>query len=199
MPANRVLFVDDDQSVVQALANFFRQTGHEAFQALNGKDGIALWDQVRPEVTVLDLHMPGMSGLEVLEVLRRRGAIVIMLTGHGEIEHAVQAMKLGAENFLTKPVDMGHLVAAVEKAAEKARLRQENVELRERLTPSMRRRLMRLGAFALLIAGSVLIGRWIGGVEDERPTRPIPVPFDQDTSTTTPPAPLVPGPDPPRR
>lgn len=189
MPAYRVLLIDDDQSVVQALGNFFRQSGYEVYQALNGKEGIALWDQTRPEVTVLDLHMPGMSGLEVLEVLKHRGAMVIMLTGYGEVEHAVQAMKLGAENFLTKPVDMGHLVAAVDKAAEKARLRQENVELKARLTPGMRRRLVRLGAFGVLIVLSVLIGRWIGGAEAERPTRPIPVPFDQDTSTRSLPPP----------
>ncbi|HWP37618.1 MAG TPA: response regulator [Gemmatimonadales bacterium] len=189
MPAYRVLLIDDDQSVVQALGNFFRQSGYEVYQALNGKEGIALWDQTRPDVTVLDLHMPGMSGLEVLEVLKHRGAMVIMLTGYGEVEHAVQAMKLGAENFLTKPVDMGHLVAAVDKAAEKARLRQENVELKARLTPGMRRRLVRLGAFGVLIVLSVLIGRWIGGAEAERPTRPIPVPFDQDTSTRSLPPP----------
>jgi DNA-binding NtrC family response regulator len=196
LPPYRVLFVDDDQSVLQALGNFFRQSGYEVYQAPNGKEGVALWDQTRPDVTVLDLHMPGMSGLEVLEVLKHRGAMVIMLTGYGEVEHAVQAMKLGAENFLTKPVDMAHLVVAVDKAAEKARLRQENVALKARLTPSIRRRLVRLSAFAALIVLSVLIGRWIGGAEVERPSRPIPVPFDQDTSTRSFP---VPGADTTRR
>jgi DNA-binding NtrC family response regulator len=189
LPAHRVLFIDDDQAVAEALARYFQQAGHEVYKALNGKDGIALFDQVRPDVTVLDLHMPGMSGMEVLEVLRQRGAVVLMLTGYGEIEHAVQAMKLGAENFLTKPVDMGHLAATVEKAAEKSRLRRENVELRARLTPNLRRRLLRAAAFAALLVASVLIGRWIGGAEQERPTRPIPVPFDQDTGTRVPPPP----------
>ncbi len=187
MPPYRVLFVDDDQSVLQALGNFFLQSGYEVYEAPNGKEGVAL---------IADLHMPGMSGLEVLEVLKHRGAMVIMLTGYGEVEHAVQAMKLGAENFLTKPVDMAHLVVAVDKAAEKARLRQENVALKARLTPSIRRRLVRLSAFAALIVLSVLIGRWIGGAEVERPSRPIPVPFDQDTSTRSFP---VPGADTTRR
>ena len=176
--AHRLLFVDDDQAVVRALTNYFRQGGHEVHQALNGKDGIALFDQVRPDVTVLDLHMPGMTGLEVLEVLRHRGGTVIMLTGYGEVEHAVQAMKLGAENFLTKPVDMAHLVAAVDKAAEKGRLRRENVELRARLSPSLRRRLVRFGALAILLAAAAFLGRLIAGEQEARPERPIPVPFD---------------------
>ena len=176
--AHRLLFVDDDQAVVKALSNYFRQAGHEVHLALNGKDGIALFDQVRPDVTVLDLHMPGMTGLEVLEVLRQRRGMVIMLTGYGEVEHAVRAMKLGAENFLTKPVDMSHLVAAVDKAAEKGRLRSENVELRARLSPSVKRRLVRYGALALLLAVSALLGGLIGGKEEARPARPIPVPFD---------------------
>jgi DNA-binding NtrC family response regulator len=199
LAAHRVLFVDDDQSVVQALGNYFRQLGHEVHTAPDGKQGIAAFDRIRPDVTVLDLHMPGMTGMEVLEVLKQRGAMVIMLTGYGEIEHAVQAMKLGAENFLTKPVDMAHLVAAVEKAAEKGRLRRENVELRARLTPSMRRRLMRWGAFAALVAASVLLGRFIGGAGEERPARPIPVPFGQDTTIRNPTGPLAPSLDTARR
>jgi len=195
LAAHRILFIDDDQAVVQALANYFRQVGHDVHTAPDGKEGIATYDRVRPDVTVLDLHMPGMSGMEVLEVLRQRGAMVIMLTGYGEVEHAVQAMRLGAENFLTKPVDMAHLVAAVDKAAEKGRLRQENVELRERLTPSMRRQLIRWGAFAALVAASVLLGRFIGGAGAERPARPIPIPFDQDTAIRNRAAPMAPGVD----
>lgn len=195
MAAHRILFIDDDQAVVQALANYFRQVGHDVHTAPDGKEGIATYDRVRPDVTVLDLHMPGMSGMEVLEVLRQRGAMVIMLTGYGDVEHAVQAMRLGAENFLTKPVDMAHLVAAVDKAAEKGRLRQENVELRERLTPSMRRQLIRWGAFAALVAASVLLGRLIGSAGAERPARPIPVPFDQDTAILNRAAPMAPGVD----
>ncbi|HXV86515.1 MAG TPA: response regulator [Gemmatimonadales bacterium] len=195
MAAHRILFIDDDRAVVGALANYFRQTGNEVHTAPDGKAGIALHERVRPDVTVLDLHMPGMSGMEVLEVLRDRGAMVIMLTGYGEIDHAVQAMRLGAENFLTKPVDMAHLVAAVDKAAEKGRLRSENVELRARLTPTLRRQLVRVAAFAALIVAAMLLGRFIGGGAAERPTRPIPVPFSQDTATLNPVAPMAPGVD----
>ena len=106
-----------------------------------------------------------------------------MLTGYGEVETAVEAMRLGAENFLTKPVDMGHLAATVEKAAEKNQLRRENVELRKRL-PSFRRLMIRWSVVVLLLAASVWVGKLIGKGED-RPVNPIPVPIDS-TSPRTP-------------
>jgi FixJ family two-component response regulator len=102
-----------------------------------------------------------------------------MLTGQGEIEIAVRAMQLGAENFLTKPVDMDHLTATIEKAAEKAVLRSENVELKQRLRPSVKRQLVRLTLFVLLVVASAIVGKMIGGTtEREDPRAVIPVPLD---------------------
>src|SRR5690242_13579268 len=86
--------------------------------------------RVRPDVVLLDVHLPDASGLDVLERLRREGAAVILLTGQGDIETAVKAMQLGAENFLTKPVDMTHLSAAIARVAEKTRLSRQNARLR---------------------------------------------------------------------
>jgi DNA-binding response OmpR family regulator len=171
----RILFIDDEPSVLKALGDYFAQLGHEVFRAESGKKGLGEYGRVSPDVTVLDLHMPDMSGLDVLRELRKQDAMVLMLTGHGEIETAVQAMKLGAENFLTKPVDLQHLVAAVEKAAEKVVLRRENVELRSRLKPSFRRRALRYAGFAILVAASLMLGQLIGGGEDTRPQAPIPI------------------------
>ncbi len=179
MASHTVLFIDDDPDVLRTLGDYFEKVGHRVHRAPSGKEGIALWEQVRPEVTVLDLFMPGMNGLEVLEVLRKKRAMVIMLTAYGDVESAVEAMRLGAENFLTKPIEMLHLVQAVEKAAEKGELRREVVALRRRLTPSLRRRIVRLGLLLLLIVASVTLGRWIGDEEGEaRPRTPIPVPLD---------------------
>ena len=110
---------------------------------------------------------------------RQRKAMVIMLTAYGDVESAVEAMRLGAENFLTKPIDMSHLVQAVEKAGEKSSLHREVVELRERLTPNMKRRLFRVALLLILIVVSVALGRWIGDTgEDTRPRADIPVPVD---------------------
>lgn len=192
MATYRILFVDDDPAVLRSLGDYFERLGHEVYRASSGKEGIKLFEQHQPDVVVLDLFMPEMPGMEVLEVLVRRQAMVIMLTGHGELENAIQAMRLGAENFLTKPVDMAHLVAAVEKAAEKGRLRRENIELKARLSPSLRRRLVRYGALGVLVVLSWWLGRWIGREEEVRPMRPIPVPLQQDTAIPRPNAP--PGP-----
>jgi DNA-binding NtrC family response regulator len=87
---------------------------------------------------VLDLHLPGMDGLEALRCFRERNAAVILLTGHGDVSIAVQAMQLGAENFLTKPVDIEHLIAAVARVADKVRLRRLNELLLLRSTSGER-------------------------------------------------------------
>jgi DNA-binding NtrC family response regulator len=181
----RLLFVDDEESVRRSLGNYFRELGYEVHLAASGKEGLALYEQAQPHVVVLDLRMPGMSGLEVLESLRQRDAVVLMLTGYGEIETAVQAMRLGAENFLQKPVDMPHLVAAVEKAGEKAELRRENRELRARLSPNFRRRLAQIAIAVALVGGALAVGWLIGGERGERPTRPIPVPIQPADTTMT--------------
>ena len=87
-----ILLVDDDQNILKALGNYFERVGHVVHSAQSGKQAIALHERTRPDVTVLDVFMPEMSGLEVLEILRGRGAVVVMLTGQGEIEIAVRAM-----------------------------------------------------------------------------------------------------------
>src|SRR5260370_38149595 len=86
--------------------------------------------RVPPDGVLLDPPPPDASGLTVLERLRREGAAVILLTGQGDIETAVKAMQLGTENFLTKPVDMTHLSAAIARVAEKVRLSRQNARLR---------------------------------------------------------------------
>ncbi len=194
MTKYRLLFIDDEEPILRALGNYFIELGHEVHTATSGKEGLGLFDQVEPHVVVLDLQMPEMSGMEVLEVLRPKRAVVLMLTGHGEIESAVQAMRLGAENFLQKPVDMPHLVAAVEKAAEKADLRRENRELRARLHPSTKRQIMRVVLLLALVTVAVGIGAIIGSEGGERPMVPIPIPIEQDTVFPAPgDAPVRPG------
>ncbi len=183
----KILLVDDDESILNALGRYFEKIGHEVHRAGSGKEAIALHERVRPDVTILDVLMPEMSGMEVLEVLRKRDAMVVMLTGQGEIEIAVQAMQLGAENFLTKPVDMDHLTAAIEKAVEKGVLRRENVELKLRLHPSIKKQLIRAALFVLLVVASAIVGKMIGDTTDRGDRRAvIPVPLDTSGTSTNP-------------
>ena len=169
----RVLIIDDDAAVLKGLADYFERLKYEVVRASTGNQGVAAFDAQEPDVTILDLRLPDMDGLQVLEALRRKRALVIMLTGYGDIPTAVQAMQLGAENFLTKPVDLPHLVATVERAIEKLELRRENTRLRE-LVPTTRRRIVQALIVLGLIAGSLGIGRAVGGLGNERPA-PTPI------------------------
>ncbi|MFZ5624492.1 MAG: sigma-54-dependent transcriptional regulator, partial [Gemmatimonadota bacterium] len=124
-----ILLIDDDVDVLRSIGNYFEQTGYEVVRELTGEAGLATYRRVLPDVVILDLGLPGMNGLEMLERLREQGATVILLTGNADIPTAVQAMQLGAENFLTKPVDLAHLSAAAQRAAEKVMLRRINAAL----------------------------------------------------------------------
>jgi len=128
--ADTLLLVDDDVSVLRAIGDYFERIGYEVWRETSGEAAEETFRRVRPDVVLLDLHLPDSSGLVVLERLRREGGAVVLLTGQGDIETAVSAMQLGAENFLTKPVDMTHLAAAIARVAEKARLSRQNARLR---------------------------------------------------------------------
>lgn len=184
----RILIVDDDEAVLKALSDYFARLGYEVVRAGTGKQGIAGYSSQEPDVTILDLKLPDMDGLQVLDLLRRKKALVILLTGYGDIPTAVQAMQMGAENFLTKPVDLPHLVATVERAIEKLDLARENVRLR-RLIPSTRKRVVQIAVTILLVLGSLVAGRWVGGIgiEEEAPPEIAP-------NLERPPAPLPPTP-----
>ena len=159
----RILIVDDDEAVLKGLSEYFARLGYDVVRAANGQRGLDGFAAQEPDVTILDLRLPDIDGMQVLETMRRKRALVILLTGYGDIPTAVRAMQLGAENFLTKPVDMPHLVATVERAIEKLDLRRENVRLR-RMVPSTRRRVLQAVAALVLVAAALLVGRFVGNV-----------------------------------
>jgi len=130
--ADTLLLVDDDASVLRAIGDYFERLGFEVFREATGEQAVETFRRVRPDVVILDLHLPDVNGLVVMEQLRREHGAVILLTGQGDIETAVRAMQLGAENFLTKPVDMTHLAAATARVVEKVRLSHQNALLRAR-------------------------------------------------------------------
>lgn len=127
--ADSVLLIDDDEGVLRSIGAYFEKLGAEVYREGTVAQGLEAFERARPDVVLLDLQLPDADGLVALEQLRSKGASVIVLTGHGDIQTAVRAMQMGAENFLTKPVDMPHLAAAVARIAEKARLRRQNERL----------------------------------------------------------------------
>ncbi len=130
--ADTLLLVDDDAAVLRAIGDYFERLGYEVLRESTGDGGVEAFRRERPDVVILDLNLPDASGLDILERLRGENGAVILLTGAGDIQTAVRAMQLGAENFLTKPVDMNHLAAATARLAEKVRLSRQNAMLRSR-------------------------------------------------------------------
>jgi len=128
-----VLIVDDERPVTDAFAAFFERHGnHTVTRAYTGEEAIAAYEASRPDLVLLDLRLPDMTGFDVYARIREHAPVVIMISGHGDIPLAVQALQSGAENFLTKPVELAHLAVAAERAFEKVRLRQLNHYLSER-------------------------------------------------------------------
>jgi DNA-binding NtrC family response regulator len=134
--SDSILIVDDDADVLRAVGDYFEKLGYEVFREGRGEAAVEAYPRLRPDVVILDLRLPGMDGLQVLDELRRHDAAVVLLTGHGDIAAAVRAMQLGAENFLTKPVDLPLLAAAAARALEKVHLRRHNALLVSQLAPA---------------------------------------------------------------
>ncbi len=127
-----LLLVDDDADLRNDVASFLGTRGYRVETCGDGEEALAQADRRAFDVAILDLSMPGLSGLEVLRRLKARGAEceVVMLTGEGTIETAVEAMKLGAREFLSKPISLRELDRLVRKAYETGQLQRENQQLK---------------------------------------------------------------------
>src|SRR5260370_20211640 len=130
--ADSVLLIDDDADVLRVLGEYFDTLGYEVSRATTAEEWLEAFGRLRPDVVILDLHLTDLDGREVLERVRAQGGSVILLTGQGDIENAVREMQLGAEHFLTKPVDLNRLAAATARVGERIRLARQNALLRAR-------------------------------------------------------------------
>ncbi|MBP7146208.1 MAG: sigma-54-dependent Fis family transcriptional regulator [Acidobacteria bacterium] len=131
----RILVVDDEDSVRQALAGILEDEGYEVVQAASGEQGIEAALGSAPDAIFLDVWLPGIDGIATLRQLRERGAVapVIMISGHGTIETAVRATKLGAYDFVEKPVSLERVLLVTANALRHARLERRNRALRAEL------------------------------------------------------------------
>ena len=119
-----VLIIDDEQNLRSSLAEFLELEGFKCIGAEDGSKGLSLLEKEVFDAILLDLRMPRISGLEVLQTIRERGLdiVVIMMSAHGEIDDAVSAMKLGADDYLVKPFDPSELVLRLSRAVNSHRL-----------------------------------------------------------------------------
>lgn len=129
----RILAVDDEPNMRRLLEIGLKQAGYEALTADNGRAALDVMKQEQVDLVVSDLHMPGMSGLELLATMRAENESIpfIMVTAQGEIATAVEAMKLGATDYILRPFDLEVLEVAIAKALDVQRLQVENTYFKD--------------------------------------------------------------------
>ena len=112
-----ILIVDDEKDFCTVLSDSLSQDRYRVFTAFNGKMALQLAKKEKPDLMLLDIKMPGMDGIEVLRKIKKmkKEIVVIMFTGYGTLETAREAMKLGAYDYVTKPVDLFLLKSLVEE------------------------------------------------------------------------------------
>ena len=116
----RILIVDDEESIRSALRQVFEYEDHEVATAEDGPEALELYESFHPHVTFLDVKMSGLDGLEVLSRMRKLDghACVVMISGHGTIDTAVEATQKGAFDFIEKPLDTGRLLVTLRNVLE---------------------------------------------------------------------------------
>lgn len=127
----RVLVIDDEASIRESIDMILSYEGHDVVGAPDGAAGIASLEGADADIVLLDIRMPGRSGLEVLEEIKSRwpDVLVIMISGHGSIETAIDAAKKGAFHFIEKPLDRDRLLLTFRNALQQVELARENRDL----------------------------------------------------------------------
>jgi two-component system response regulator HydG len=175
----KVLVIDDESFHAETVAESLERVGYECTVATSGTAGARLIAQDEFDVILTDLKMADLDGLAILRIAREEApeAEVVMITGHGDVKTAVEAIKQGAANYLTKPVDVAELRAIVDKAAERLRLARANRDLRRQLderfgfqgvignSPKMHDVIKRLQAIAPTNATVLILGETGTGKE----------------------------------
>jgi len=135
MPKAKVLVVDDEEIVLKSCRRILEGEGHQVFIALSGKKAFEILASEPIDIVITDIKMPGMDGMELLERMKKEypDVLVIMITGYSTVQSAVQAMKLGAFDYIPKPFTPDEVVVVVERAMEKKSLVFENIYLRKEL------------------------------------------------------------------
>jgi two-component system nitrogen regulation response regulator NtrX len=135
LPRNSILLIDDEVGIQQSLGAVLTEEGFKVETVSSGEEGLALLERQSFELVLLDIWLPGIDGLETLEALRRMGvqSAVVMISGHGTIETAVKATRLGAFDFIEKPLSIEKTLLVVKNALENKHLQDENLTLKREL------------------------------------------------------------------
>lgn len=131
----KILVIDDEKSLAKTLTSFLKELGHQVETAFTAVEGRERAVSFQPDIVLLDVHLPDILGLEILGQIKSKNpaTAVIMITGSGTVKHAVEAMRKGAEDYLTKPLNLDELQLLLEKVISNLNLRQEVADLKNAL------------------------------------------------------------------
>jgi DNA-binding NtrC family response regulator len=131
----KILVIDDEKSLAKTLTAFLKDLGHQVETAFTGVEGREKAAQFLPDIVLLDVHLPDVLGLEILGQIKSKtpSPVVIMITGSGTVKHAVEAMRKGAEDYLTKPLNLDELQLLLEKVTANLNLKREVADLKNAL------------------------------------------------------------------
>ncbi|MDX6911975.1 acetoacetate metabolism transcriptional regulator AtoC [Hafnia paralvei] len=134
----RILIVDDEKNVLRMLNTVFSQEGNQVFCADNGQDALAIFEQERPDVVLMDIRMPTMNGLEALQRMREKwlDTPIILMTAYAAVETAVEALRLGAFDYVIKPFELDELKLLINRALQLRNMKQEINILHRELSDS---------------------------------------------------------------
>lgn len=137
-PTYRILIVDDENHVLRMLTTAFTLNRHEVFCASNGDEALSVFDQTLPDVVLMDIRMPELSGLDALKAMRNKQprTPVILMTAYAEVETAVEALRSGAFDYIIKPFDLEELQLVIQRALQIQAMQQEIRSLHSALTDS---------------------------------------------------------------
>jgi len=122
----KILVIDDEKPTLSMFKLFLTAYGYDVYTAEDGERGLTLFNEISPEIVFTDIKMPGIDGLEVLRRIRKTGipSEVIIITGHGDMEKAVEALDLNASDFINKPVERQALNSALARAEKRKQMPQ---------------------------------------------------------------------------
>jgi DNA-binding response OmpR family regulator len=134
----KIMLVDDEERFLQTTQKMIAKKGYDAITATSGEEGLKKLEEELVHVVILDVKMPGMDGVETLKHIKQKFPMVevIMLTGHATAESAVEGLKLGATDYLTKPANIEDLIAKAEEAFNKRVILEEKIQMAEAMKKS---------------------------------------------------------------
>ena len=132
----KILVIDDDASLRRVVEYNLQEAGYQVLSAASGEAGLSMFVEEAPALVITDMKMPGMDGMQVLKAVKERSSetLVIMVTAFGTVDVAVEAMKAGAYDYITKPFNRDELLLTVAKALQMKGLAAENRRLKEELS-----------------------------------------------------------------